>query len=44
MPIKFVEKALSKQQTKVVKGVGVISNVVAIPQLLKQGEQTTKRV
>jgi len=43
-PIKFVEKALYKQQKKIVKGVGISTSVVAIPQLIKRGEQTAKRI
>ena len=42
-PIKFVKKTLYKQQKEVVKGVGVSTSVVAIPQLIKQGEQTAER-
>ena len=43
-PIKFVEKALYKQQKKVVRGVGISTSVVAVPQLIKRGEQTAKSI
>ena len=43
-PIKFVDKPLYKEVMKVVKGVGTCSTVVAVPQLIKDGKQTAKRV
>ena len=43
-PIKFVDKSLYKMQMKVVKDVGTCSTVAAVPQLIKNGEQTAKRV
>ena len=43
-PIKFVNKTLNLQQQKVVKGVGACSTVAAVPQLIKKGKQTAKRV
>jgi len=43
-PIKFVDKPLYKEVMKVVKGVGTCSTVVAVPQLIKNGKQTAKRV
>jgi hypothetical protein len=42
-PIKFVNQS-SKKQSKVVTGVGTSSTVIAVPQLIKHGVQTAKRV
>jgi len=43
-PIKFVDKTLSTKQKKVVNGTGTCSTVVAVPNLMKKGVQTAKRV
>ena len=43
-PIKFVDQNTYKNVMKVVRGVGTCSTVAAVPQLLKNGKQTAKRV
>ena len=44
MPIKFVDNSLYKTMKNIAKGVGTCSTIVAVPQLLKNCQQTAKLV